>query len=222
MSVAAISVSMPPGHLPIHRQAGFSIPAGIIPIRLLNTRTPRLLYLKAPASFSASRLPTFEDVYNLWIDFKFSLKKKPAAVTYGSYKTAFKHMESLHTMKFKSIRLADLQEVISLYKNKSSGTNVAMMTVLHGMYQYAMKHELVEKDYSKLVTVEWAEPEASTHVPFLESEVERLWAHKDERDVFVVLIMMYTGVRMSEFLMLKTMKSFCRKACFLPQNMLCL
>lgn len=159
--------------------------------------------VKVQEHVSISNLPTFEEVYHLWIDFKFSLKKKPSQGTYGNYKTAFKHMEDLHKLKFKNIRLADLQEVVSRYKYKSSGTNIAMMTVLHGMYQYAMKHEMVEKDYSKLVTVEWAEPEDSRHTTFLDSEIESLWERKDEKDVFVVLIMMYTGVRMSEFLTLR-------------------
>lgn len=151
-----------------------------------------------------SNLPTFAEVYNMWLDFKFSLKKKPAAGTYSNYKAAFKNLEPLHSIKFKNIRLSDLQEVVSRYKDMSSGTNAAIMTVLHGMYKYAMRYEFVEKDYSQLVTVEWENPSEPSHVPFLKSEVEYLWQHKDEENVFVVLIMIYTGVRASEFLTLKT------------------
>ncbi len=160
--------------------------------------------IKMKEHVSLSNVPTFREIYERWVEFKCSLKKRPSEGTVRNYATAYNHMADLHDMKFQNIRLADLQDVVSKYKDMSAGTVKGMMVVLHGMYSYALKHEIVEKDYSQLVTVEFAESEGGAHVPFSEDEVKALWDRQDEPDVFVVLIMIYTGVRMSEFLTLET------------------
>lgn len=66
------------------------------------------------------------------------------------------------------------------------------------MYRYAMENEIVDKDYSQFVTINIPDDDESGE-PFTEEELQRLWEHCDRADVQMVLIMIYTGFRISAF-----------------------
>lgn len=153
---------------------------------------------------SIADLPTFAEVYDMWYRFKESLQNKPGPASFRNYDIAYRQMNDLHHLKFRNIRVADLQPVVSKYKTKSSSCVRNIMLVLRGMYEYALKYEIAEKDYSQFLTVEWTKNTEEYHIPFSVAEIEKLWANADRKDVYVVLIMIYTGLRASEFLNLKT------------------
>lgn len=159
---------------------------------------------KVQEHVALTALPTFADIYEKWYDFKTSRNRKLAEPTVKNYQTAFRQLSDLHHLKFRNIRLEDLQASVDKYKNKSASTINSIMTVLRGMYGYAMKYELVEKDYAALVTAEWTATKGNEHIPFTKEEIALLWDRQEEADVYVVLILIYTGLRMSEFLSLKT------------------
>ena len=53
--------------------------------------------------------------------------------------------------KSKNIKVDDLQDVVDKYKGMSRGTVGNIKTILLAMYKYAMKHEIIEKDYASLI-----------------------------------------------------------------------
>lgn len=144
--------------------------------------------------------PTFEELYKSWSEYKTSLNKSPSSATMRNYNLAFGWCKILHSKKFANIRIDDIQEVVNLYKDKSRSTVVFIKTVLNQMYQYAMKREIVEKNYALLVDYEWVVSEEKLHSPFTEEEIKFLWDNIDIVNVDLVLMMIYTGFRASEFI----------------------
>lgn len=74
------------------------------------------------------------------------------------------------------------------------------------MYEYAMKYELCNKDYSQYVNIlkfKDKNPNKTDRSPFSKKEVDALWVQKDNIYAQIVLMLIYSGVRVSELLDLK-------------------
>ncbi len=153
-----------------------------------------------PEHQSFSEMPTFTQVYEEWLDFKKVLKKAPSPSTIRNYDIAYRRFESLHQRKFSTIRTKDIQDIANTLKEKSDSTVTMAKTVTSQMFEYGIKHEYCEKNYAELVTWEYTNPEEEMHVPFSEDEIRRLWANKEEPFVDIILMMIYTGMRASEFI----------------------
>lgn len=153
---------------------------------------------------SVSEQPTFDELYKDWIEFKTSRNKVPSQSTLRNYSLAFGWCKKLHGRKFISIRLDDIQEIADLYKDKSQSTIVTIKTVLSQMYEFAIKRELIDKNYASLADWEWVESEDVAHEPFTDREIGLLWENIDLVNVDLVLMMIYTGFRASEFIGLET------------------
>lgn len=106
-------------------------------------------------------------------------------------------------MKFNCIRVDDIQTVVDKYKGKSESTVTTIKTILYQMYGYALKREIVEKNYAALVDYEWTNNKEKLHINFTSDEINILWGHQDTQHVDLVLMLIYTGFRVSEFLSLE-------------------
>jgi integrase len=70
------------------------------------------------------------------------------------------------------------------------------------LYQFAIKREMATTDYSRYVEID------RHHVvykkrPFTVREINRLWKHADDEMVQDALILLYTGLRIGEYLALR-------------------
>lgn len=152
---------------------------------------------KRPYDIS-SRALTFADVYRLFYDEKFSPGSKSlSSSSRYAYDTAFKNSVRLHSMRFIDIRKADMQSVINnCTLGYSSVCNLKKLFCQ--MYRYALENDVVEKDYSKFVTIN-RDDDNEKGEPFTPEELELLWAHKKDRVVQMILLMIYTGFRIKAF-----------------------
>lgn len=150
-----------------------------------------------------STLPTFAEVYELWKTERQALGKFSAAQE-KNYRISFNHFEPLHNRRFATLRHPDLQDAVLAYSHKSKSTITFMLSLLHGMYKYALRHELVDKDYSAALEAVYSPKKSVEHIPFTDEEIALLWAHSGIRDCYLALIMIYTGMRCSELLTLRT------------------
>ena len=160
--------------------------------------------IKAPAATAKLVQPSFAEIFDRWMAFRDSLQKKPSPQATASYNAAFKRMAKLHPLPFSGLRLDDLQKCINESSNMSSSTVNNMLVVLHGMYDYAMKYDLVSKDYSQYVVAQYRASEGNIHKPFTDEEIQLLWQHSDQDAAAATLIMIYTGMRITEFLEMKS------------------
>ena len=148
--------------------------------------------------------PTFAEVYNKWYEYRHNMNKKPSEATSRAYRYGFNMCESLHERRFNTIKVDDLQDVVDKYKDKSRGTVGNIKTIFFALYEYAMKRQIIEKDISKLIDYEWSEERHIQHVNFKVDEIKSLWEYINVEYVDWILIMIYTGLRVSEFCEIKT------------------
>lgn len=141
---------------------------------------------------------TFAELYALYYDNKFSncKKKLSRASTYSS-KAAFHNCSALHDRKFLELRKSDLQSVVDSCPLKHSSLEL-IVTLFKGMYAYAIQNDIIEKDYAKYVSINIADDDENG-VPFSQAALEILWKNRRRKNVDMVLLMIYTGFRISAY-----------------------
>lgn len=141
---------------------------------------------------------TFSQVYDAYFDAKYNQsKKKLSSASINSTKAAYKNCKVLHDRKFVDLRKADLQSVVDSCTLKHSSLEL-IVSLFKGMYSYAIENDLIEKDYSKFVSINIADDDESG-VPFSETALKILWQNKEHKGVGMILLMAYTGFRISAF-----------------------
>lgn len=145
---------------------------------------------------------TFEQLYKLWSNEKFSAKLSNSAI--ASYTNAYNILSALHKKKFANLKLAQLQEVIDL-SGKNYPTLKKTKSLLEQLYQYAIKNDVCDKDYAQYIDIfkHKASDVEQKHTNFTYAEIDRLWAMDTSNGVSTVLMLIYSGVRISELLNLK-------------------
>ena len=175
----------------------------VVPIGYFPTREKALQglasYNENPYDINSDTI-TFEEVYQKWSDKKYSEISRDNA---NGYKSAYKSCASLQKLRFKELRVTHLQDTID-----SSGKNYPSLkklrSLLNQMYEFAIKNDITEKDYSQYLEIGKKGDSKIIHRPFEDNEIQKLWENVDKLDyVDTVLITIYTGMRPSEMLKLE-------------------
>lgn len=143
---------------------------------------------------------TFSEVYKKWSKEHFKRVSDSSIERYGNaYR---KYCKSLYKMRFKDIRLTHLQGVIDDC-GMAHPTRASIKTLFNVLFKYAMKNDIVEKDYAQYVDIGKREGKINRK-PFTQEEIDKLFKHVNDIDyIDTVLIMIYTGLRIGELLDLK-------------------
>lgn len=163
-------------------------------------------YNKNPYDIEAAKM-TFSEVYEKWSSEKFPTI---SASNIKGYQASYKSCQALHNRAFKELKLIDLQDVIDTC-GKNYPTLRKIKVLLNQVYSYAMKYELCSKDYSQYVNIlkfKDKNPNKTDRAPFTEKEINALWMQTDNIYVQIVLMLIYSGVRVSELLDLKRKNVF--------------
>ena len=174
--------------------------------------TALALYHKDPYDLDAQTI-TFAEIYTRWSAEHYP---KVGPVSVRSYKAAYDACVPLHNMRFTDIKLSHLQGTVDNC-GKNYPVLINIKKVMSQMYQYAMRHELCQKDYSKYVDINQYKdknPNRTDRVPFTDAEITDLWERSADPYVQVVLMLLYTGVRVMELLDLKKTDVDLQKYCF--------
>lgn len=142
---------------------------------------------------------TFAEVYERWSNEHFKTIVPSAQRTWTS---AFNHSSPLHRMRMKDIRVAHLEGTISDAKVGQS-TKQRMKSLYNLMYRYALKHEIVDKNYAALCDPVKKGKPTIERIPFTEDEIRLLAGNLDVPFVDMILIGIYTGWRPQELAILK-------------------
>ena len=95
------------------------------------------------------RGPTFAEVYERYFEDKYTNSaRKLTRQSMASTRAAYKHASALYDKEFASITYPELQAVLDNCDRKHA-TLELIKSLFKGMYQYAEKYELVEKDQSR-------------------------------------------------------------------------
>lgn len=120
--------------------------------------------------------------------------------TIKQYVSGYKQFPHLHDKHIEDIELFELEQ---LTLNKPPSTQARIKKTLSNCYKYALKHDYVNKNLADFLDVDNAK--SKERIPFTKSEIKTLWNNLgDDLHDDVPLILLYTGLRISELLELKT------------------
>ena len=152
------------------------------------------------------KLYTFEEVFKMFYQEKFELSQKKLSESSSmAINAAYKNCAALHNKIFTEIEYQDLQDTIDgkigVLKRPSL---MQIKTLYNGIYKYAMKRNICEKDYSRYVEIR-AKDDVEHGIPFSINDLKIMLDHPS----FVtdsLLIMCLSGWRITEFLKMKINK----------------
>jgi integrase len=145
---------------------------------------------------------TFRDIYRAMSN---EFLTDRSISTYRAYNASYQSCPTLHQMKFTQIRVKDLQEAIDKC-GKNYPTLRKIKVMFNMMYKYAMKYDIVSKDYSTYVDIvkhkAHSKP-SKDKMPFTKLQIDKIWLQEEDKYYQIILMLVYTGVRISELLQLK-------------------
>lgn len=152
--------------------------------------------------FKGSKLNySLEDLYDEWNIKAYQGITKSTA---DCYRAAWKQMTELYPMKVKTIRSGHFQEIVDRMaeegKSLSSMRNVKVLAGL--LEKYAIKFDIIEKNYAEFIELP-AEEKKEKEI-FTADQLKTLEnaAENGDRIARLIVILIYTGWRIGEFLSL--------------------
>lgn len=144
----------------------------------------------------SKKVPTFLDIYYILDKDEFSLLSPQ---TQNSMHGAIKHLKKLHYLKIDQITLRMIQDVFD-EDGSNHSTQVHMKTICTKVFRYAVVNQYISRDddYTSYIRVPKYE-ESDMHRPYTINEILAL-KKADTPEAHIMLIFIYTGVRINELL----------------------
>ena len=146
---------------------------------------------------------TWAELYHRWLPAHIE-HTSPSASTLAGYRAAYLHCAPLYDMEVSNIKYRHLQAVIDdMKKHKLSYSSCKKVRSLLSLsFRYALRMEYTHRSFDRLIQIGKNKP-VRPHKPFSRQLINRLWAHVDAPGVDTVLILIYSGMRVSEMLRLR-------------------
>lgn len=158
-------------------------------------------YNNNPFDIKASKI-TFQEVYERWSKENFPTISDSNV---KGYEASYKVCGTVYNKVFKEMKLADLQFVVDTC-DKNYPTLKKLKSLFSQLYDYVMKNDICNKNYSVFVDIakfKDKNPDKRNRNKFTKAEVKRLWELAEDPYYQIVLMLIYNGCRISEFLDLK-------------------
>lgn len=153
-------------------------------------------YNKSPKQFE-NKHTTIKEVYDKWSERHF---KNVAANSVKSYTYSFKKCEHLYDAPLSELRTIHFQDIVD--EMETTSTARTFKNVIKMIYAFALENDIVDKDYSEYIKVPKGKTKY-TKTPFTLDEINILWSHRGEEIADILLILLYSGMRISELLNMK-------------------
>lgn len=159
-------------------------------------------YLNNPTLYSGK---TFKDVKDLWYK---GYSKNISNVTLKTLNAQLKKLDEFDDVKIKEIKLHTLQKFFDSME-VSYGTKSYIKTLINMIFEFALKNEFIETNRSKFIELGKNEKVIERKI-FTADEIKILFDNLDSDNRYIkkmtygVLILIYTGLRVGEFINLKT------------------
>ena len=136
---------------------------------------------------------TFAEVFAAW-----SAEHYPGIGPQGidGYDRAFKVFAPLHDRQFRGLRTADYQAIMDGHMGQSHSTCSKYKQLLTQMSSWAIREELIGTNFASFVRL--PPDEKKEKDIFTPEEIQRLEEHSDEDAAKLVLMLVYTGMRIGE------------------------
>ena len=151
--------------------------------------------------YDLSEKATFAEIYRRWTSEKF---EELSDSRIRGYKSAFEACRAIHHRPLIELRLQDFQIIADQNAHLSETAARLIKTVISGVCEYAMKYDLITKDYSKFIKIRYTVAEQPKHRVFTKDEIQALWDAPRGKLRDITLILIYSGWRISELLHLSS------------------
>ncbi|MBR8700283.1 Tyrosine recombinase XerC [Fusobacterium sp. DD29] len=156
-----------------------------------------IAYQKDPAMLDNAKI-TVDDVYKLY------MKEQEMKVSESRYKNIgyqYNHFEPIKNLPITSLTPMQLQAFMDGIK-RSTATKSMCKSILKGIYKQAMKMQIVTEDPTNLLEIGKHEDVIQRKV-FSYKEREYLWNNLDTPIAKHLIVLIYTGMRIQEYLKLR-------------------
>lgn len=156
-------------------------------------------YHNKPYDISAREI-TVKEFFEKWHAWREGREKGKEANRI--YKITFnKHCTALHEWRFLDVQSIHIQQLID---NAPSPKTAVRIKILWGLfYKYAALLGLCHVNAAAIVETP-AQPKSRMHKPFSEEEIKQLWENPKDMGAKIALILIYSGLRPSELVTMKT------------------
>ena len=141
---------------------------------------------------------TFSEVYEAFYADKFAEGNKYSNSNKNSIRAAYKNCKVLYNKEFRAIRSKDLQDNLDACPLKHASLEL-IKNLYRQMYKYADGRGWCDKDYSQFVSIK-KDDDDEHGVPFTDAELKTLWENRSDDTAEMLLIMCYSGWRISEYI----------------------
>lgn len=158
-------------------------------------------YNKKPLDLSKSEFYNFGNLVKRFLEEKEGVVDKS---TFIRYERAIKKFSSFYNMEIRNIKYEDLQDRLNDLNN---GTGLSALVVLNYIYNEALKLEIVSKNVALLLKSSKKISRTVERNVYISSDIEKIYnlsLVEDNVFVDVLLVLLYTGLRISEALEIKT------------------
>ena len=138
------------------------------------------------------------DLYKEWAAVKYTNISK---ATGDNYRAAWLYVKHLEKAKFKDLRTPHWQSIINkcAVDGLSLSTLKKIKTVIGMLYGYALQNDIVNKNYGQFITLPRSNEEEKER--FNDFDIDAMFKQVDQVPwVDTILIMIYSGMRISEML----------------------
>lgn len=138
---------------------------------------------------------TFSDVFDKWSERKY---KKLSDSSIASYNAALNYCMGIMDRPLCRLKTAELQQLIDDCPH-GSNTKSNIKVILNGVFEYGLQNDIVSKNYASFIEIETSDP-VIDRIPYTRKEIDMLWERKDNVFARILLILLYTGMRVNELL----------------------
>lgn len=148
------------------------------------------------------KCPTFKEIWD--IIFNDEISKLSYSST-ANYSSSFKNLKELHNVPIDEINLHTLQPIFDKVMEIGSGkTKLNLMKVVCSkIFNYGLKYDYINKDYSSFISFESTNEKIRNRVPFTKEEIKKLLGIKTFNSK-LILTYIFTGLRPQELLNIKS------------------
>lgn len=159
--------------------------------------TALLEYHKNPYDLDSAI--TVAELYNRWTEEYFATLKSASSVR--TITCAWAYCDSVLGMKAKDIRMRHIESCMNQATSDNMKSRIKSLWNL--MLDYALKYELVDRNYARTFTTN-ANPEPEKeHMSFTNDEMKILWDNIDINYVDIIIFQCYSGFRPQELGLIK-------------------
>ena len=137
----------------------------------------------------------FKDLYNKWLT---GHTEKVTQSTINCYKSAYKYFSPLYYVEVAKIKTEHMQKCIDECPH-GKRTKENMKALGTSLWRYAMQLDIVDRNYAEYLYIH--KEEQAEKVAFSKEQLDLMWSKtKEIPNIKYVLVLCYTGMRLSEML----------------------